>query len=115
MTTTDIIREVALAFSVTEAEILSDKRTEWVAHARHAAMWFCRDCKGMNQRAISSAFRRNGHHGVSYGLSRVPDYLAHDDHFVEAFARASGKLSPVAAKHKIKVAALRANLKELLA
>lgn len=115
MTTTQIIREVALAFNVTEGEILSRQRTERICKGRHAAFWFCRNSRQMTYDAIGIAFGGTDHGTIMHGEKRVLDYLTQDDHFLLAFAKVKAKITPITKADAEKIKALRANLKELLA
>jgi chromosomal replication initiator protein len=67
---------VAERFKVGELSMTSGARTESVAHARHVAMYLCRDLTPATYAQIGWAFGNRDHTTVMHGVKRVSRLMA---------------------------------------
>ena len=70
----NIIMEVARTYNVSEAEILSNRRTASLALARQVAMYIARETTDLSYKAIGESFGKD-HTTVLYNVNRIEDFL----------------------------------------
>jgi len=78
ITVTRIVNVVADLFGVSKDLILSKRRTQAVASARHAAMYLCRTLTNLSLKAIGAEFGGKDHSTVIHAINTTRDGLSHD-------------------------------------
>ncbi len=80
LTVEHIIHEVAMAYGISTALILSERRARKVVRPRQVAIWLAGELTSLSLPRIGHAFRRD-HTTVLYALKVVEDLRAHDRAF----------------------------------
>ena len=70
----NIIVEVAHTYNVSEADILSNRRTASLALARQVAMYIARETTDLSYKAIGESFGKD-HTTVLYNVNRIEEFL----------------------------------------
>ncbi len=70
----NIIMEVAHTYNVSEADILSNRRTASLALARQVAMYIARETTDLSYKAIGESFGKD-HTTVLYNVNRIEEFL----------------------------------------
>ena len=70
----NIIMEVARTYNVSEADILSNRRTASLALARQVAMYIARETTDISYKAIGESFGKD-HTTVLYNVNRIEEFL----------------------------------------
>ncbi len=70
----NIIIEVAHTYNVSEADILSNRRTASLALARQVAMYIARETTDLSYKAIGESFGKD-HTTVLYNVNRIEEFL----------------------------------------
>lgn len=70
----NIIMEVARCYNVSEADILSNRRTASLALARQVAMYIARETTDLSYKAIGESFGKD-HTTVLYNVNRIEEFL----------------------------------------
>ena len=70
----NIIMEVARTYNVSEADILSNRRTASLALARQVAMYIARETTDLSYKAIGESFGKD-HTTVLYNVNRIEEFL----------------------------------------
>ena len=70
----NIIVEVAHTYNVSEADILSNRRTASLALARQVAMYIARETTDLSYKAIGESFDKD-HTTVLYNVNRIEEFL----------------------------------------
>ncbi len=70
-----IISEVANTYNVSESDILSNRRTAFLARARQVAMYIARETTGLSFKQIGENFGKD-HSTVLYNVRQVEDFIA---------------------------------------
>lgn len=71
-----VLELVAAESGVSREQLLSKRRTDYVAHARFVAFYLCHKVMGMSLHQINERFGRADHTGVLYGVQRVEELAA---------------------------------------
>ncbi len=70
----NIIMEVARTYNVSEADILSNRRTASLALARQVAMYIARETTDLSYKSIGESFGKD-HTTVLYNVNRIEEFL----------------------------------------
>jgi len=73
-----IIKEVSKYFSIPISTITGSKRSKFVSHARHLAMYLSRELTSNSLPKIGSAFGSRDHATVIYAISKISELMNQD-------------------------------------
>ncbi len=73
-----IIKEVSQYFSIPISTLTGSKRSKFVSHARHVAMYLSRELTSNSLPKIGSAFGNRDHATVIYAISKITEMLNRD-------------------------------------
>lgn len=75
-TTVEIIRATAQQFGIPAHDIMSQRRTNDIVHARHAIYWLCRECTPMSLLQIGHQLGKRDHTTILNGIKKTDIRIA---------------------------------------
>ena len=96
----EVLRKTSMVFGVPMYDLMSDRRTRWVARARQAAMGLMRIYSPASTTAIGGVLRRD-HTTVLHGLRRFAEFYRGDPDFRKCVTRSYALIEQRAAPASI--------------